>query len=47
VVKTIGLRSTTIRLEDGVQLMIANGDFMSQPVKIFDDPEPEDGEAPA
>ena len=41
VVQSIGLRSTTIRLEDGVQLMIANGDFMSQPVKIFADPEPE------
>ena len=47
VVQSIGLRSTTIRLEDGVQLMIANGDFMSQPVKIFDDPEPEDEDAPA
>lgn len=41
-VESIGLRSTTIRLEDGVQLMVANGDFMSQPVKIFEDPEPED-----
>ncbi len=47
VVQSIGLRSTTIRLEDGVQLMIANGDFMSQPVKIFEDSETEDEEPPA
>ena len=46
-VRSIGLRSTTVQLEDGVQLMVANGDFMSQPVKIFPDSEPADDEAPA
>ncbi len=38
-IEAIGLRSTTVRMEDGVQLMLANGDFMSQPVKIFSEPD--------
>ena len=46
VVEAIGLRSTTVRMEDGVQLMLANGDFMSQPVKIFADAPEEEAETP-
>ena len=45
-VEAIGLRSTTVRMEDGVQLMLANGDFMSQPVKIFADAPEEEAETP-
>ena len=34
VIDGIGLRSTTIVLDDGTKVMLANGDFMSQPLKI-------------
>ncbi|HJO06540.1 MAG TPA: mechanosensitive ion channel [Chloroflexota bacterium] len=44
-VEAIGLRSTTVRMEDGVQLMLANGDFMSQPVKIFSEPDDDEAES--
>ena len=39
VIEGIGLRSTTMVLEDGTKVMLANGDFMSQPVKILAEPE--------
>ncbi len=34
IVKSVSLRSTTVELTDGIQLMLANADFLSQPVKI-------------
>lgn len=39
VIEGIGLRSTTMVLDDGTKVMLANGDFMSQPVKILSENE--------
>ena len=41
VIESIGLRSTTIVQDDGTRVMLANGDFMSQPLKILTDTDAE------
>ena len=41
VIESIGLRSTTILQDDGTRVMLANGDFMSQPLKILRDADAE------
>ncbi|MDP6348707.1 MAG: mechanosensitive ion channel [Chloroflexota bacterium] len=46
-VESIGLRSTTVRMEDGIQLMLANGDFMSQPVKIISESDDDEEDSKA
>lgn len=41
VVEGIGLRTTTILMDDGVHVLLPNGDFMTQPIKL----NPEEGGA--